>query len=321
MTLPVFDRILVTGGTGFLGRYVVERLVSQGHRPKATTFGEKESAARTEMPAGVDLVAADLTDRNQAKDLVETYRPQIVIHLAGTTGHNDPTGERCNRVNYEATVNLLDALRSGDVQRVVLIGTAAEYGDQPIPFREDMEPRPMSHYATSKVRANEYALEMHAKTGIPVTILRVFTAFGYGQPSKMFLSQLVTHGLLKRSFKMSDGLQKRDLVYIADVTTAILASLTPTDAVGRVINIGTGLGIPLRQIAVAVWEASGALRELLEIGSLDKAGDAAIDTEADISLARNILGWSPTAAVLNGSKPSTALLDTINRIKHDIVRA
>jgi nucleoside-diphosphate-sugar epimerase len=321
MTLPVFDRILVTGGTGFLGRYVLERLVLRGCRPRATTFGEDKTSGSAIELSGVDLVESDLTDRKQAKKLVEEYRPQTVIHLAGTTGHNDPKGERCHRINYEATVNLLDSLSLGQIQRVVLIGTAAEYGDQPTPFREDMEPRPLSHYAVSKVRSNEYALDLHERTGLPVTILRVFTAFGYGQPRKMFLSQLITHGLLNQQFKMSDGLQKRDFVYIDDVTTAILASLTAQKADGRIINIGSGRGRQLLQIANAVWNACGTKREFLEVGTLDKTGDAAFDTEADISLAREILDWSPTVEILDGSEPSMALLDTIRRIKHHLVPA
>ena len=294
MVMPGFDRVLVTGGTGFLGRYVLARLLSLGLRPLATTFGEPQLNVTDNALSQVDMIESDLAERDQVNDLVRSFRPQIVIHLAGTTGHNDPQGERCQRVNYEATVNLLDSLRGSEVSRVVLIGTAAEYGDQATPFLESMKARPLSYYAESKTRANEYALQMHATTGLPVTVLRVFTAFGYGQPHKMFLSQLITHGLLNQQFKMSDGLQKRDFVYIEDVTDAIMAGLAAPNAVGRVINIGSGRGIPLRQVAEVVWKACGADRELLEIGSMNKTGDEAFDTEADNSLAREILNWSPS---------------------------
>ena len=315
--MPVLDRILVTGGTGFLGRYVLARLVGQGYRPLSTTFNEKESLDAA-IAADIDLIGSDLTDPGATRDLVRSYRPEMVIHVAGTTGHNDPTGERCRQINYEATVNLLDALSDSAVKRVVLIGTAAEYGDQPIPFNENMEPRPLSHYAASKMKANEYALRMHTDPGLPVIILRVFTAFGYGQPRKMFLSQLITHGLLNKQFMMSDGLQKRDLVSIEDVTTAILSSLTAEKAVGRVINIGSGHGVPLRDVAEAVWKACGAEKSLLEIGAMEKTGDAAFDTEADISLAREILDWSPAQQILDGTEPGDALLDTIARMKRDL---
>ena len=95
--MAVFDRILVTGGTGFLGRYVLARLVGQGHRPLSTTFNEKESLDAA-IAADIDLIGSDLTDPGATRDLVRSYRPEMVIHLAGTTGHNDPTGERCRSV-------------------------------------------------------------------------------------------------------------------------------------------------------------------------------------------------------------------------------
>jgi nucleoside-diphosphate-sugar epimerase len=317
--MPVFDRILVTGGTGFLGRYILQRLVEQGHRPLSTTFKENETPLEPAVAGSVDLIETDLTDRDKTKELISSYHPQIVVHLAGTTGHNDPAGERCRRVNYDATVNLLDALAGSDVMRVVLIGTAAEYGDQLIPFNENMRPQALSHYGVSKVHANEHAIRLHAASGLPVTILRVFTAFGYGQPHKMFLSQLITHALLNKQFMMSDGLQKRDFVSIEDVTSAILAALTEEKAVGRVINIGSGRGVRLCDVAEAVWKACDADRELLQIGAVEKTGDAAFDTEADISLARELLDWSPSLQILEGAEPSDALLDTISRMKRDLL--
>jgi len=312
-----FDRILVTGGTGFLGRYVLKRLVTEGHRPLSTTFKENETPLDAAFAEAVDFVEIDLTNPEKTRELITSHRPEIVIHLAGTTGHNDPTGERCRQINYDATVNLLDALSTSDLNRVVLIGTAAEYGDQLIPFTETMDSRPLSPYGASKAMANEYAMNMHAASSLPVTILRVFTAFGYGQPRKMFLSQLITHGLLNQRFMMSDGAQKRDFVFIEDVAAAILASLTADAAVGRTVNIGSGHGVPLSDVANAVWNACGANKELLEIGALEKSGDAAFDTEADISLAAAILDWSPTTGILDGDQPSPTLLETIDRMKRD----
>jgi nucleoside-diphosphate-sugar epimerase len=134
----------------------------------------------------------------------------------------------------------------------------------------------------------------------------------------MFVSQLITHALLNQRFIMSDGLQKRDLVYIDDVTDAIMAGMAKPDAVGRVINIGSGCGIPLRQLARAIWSACNADSELLEIGSVEKSGDAAIDTEANISLAREILDWSPRVQIIDQGDPSLELLETIEKMRADL---
>ena len=124
MAESAMERILVTGGTGFIGRYVIARLASLGYRPFATTFGEGEHLRTLTGSDTADLVDIDLTDAEKTAELVASYRPQVLLHLAGTTGHNDPEGHRCQRINVETTVNLLNTLRGTSVERVVLIGTA-----------------------------------------------------------------------------------------------------------------------------------------------------------------------------------------------------
>lgn len=303
-------RILVTGGTGFIGRYVVRALEARGARPVVTTSGEAAATSGSNGHIGLDLTSASMT-----RQVIERIRPEAVLHLGGLTGggHSE---ERYHAVNYLGTVNLLEALAGSGVERVVLLGSAAEYGPQPVPFRETMELRPVSPYAASKARANEYALERSRDGGVPVTVLRVFTAYGIGQPRKMFLSQLIASALLNQHFKMSDGLQKRDFVYVEDVAAAILSSLTARNAVGRVINIAGGRGVALRDLAARVWHICDADPERLEIGVRTKTDDDAFDTEADISLAAELLGWRPQAPPID-AEPCPPLVEMIEAMRHE----
>ena len=310
MTHPAFERILVTGGNGFIGRHVTRRLLENGHEPLITVSGSRNPSP--------DATFLDVTDAAAVRSAFDSYRPTAVLHLAGTTGHNDATGDLCRRMNFDATVNIVDALRDKDVRRLVLIGSAAEYGPQPTPFREDMPARPVSVYGRSKTAACEYAMNAFSAAGLPVTVLRVFTAFGKGQTNKMFLSQLITAALLGRSFVMSDGEQKRDLVHIDDVVTAVINVLDSDGAVGKIINIGSGRGTPLKAIARTVWAECGADRELLIIGGRDKTGDDPYDTEADITLAGRLLGWSPTGRILDGDHAAPALADLIREMRCEL---
>ncbi len=306
---PAKTRILVTGGTGFIGRSVVDLLVTDGFNPLVTTFKK-----RAPHNAKFDVTEVDLTDESRTNTLIKSYKPEIVLHLAGVTpGHNDP--DIFHKVNFNGTVNLLRALDKTGVNRVIMLGSAAEYGDQPTPFREDMTAKPVSQYAVSKTKANQFALELNAANGLPVTILRVFTAYGFGQPDKMFFSQLIKHALLNHHFSMSDGLQKRDFVHVDDVTAAIKTSMTADNAVGRIINIAGGKGIALRDLAQHVWKICGADDDGLDIGSRDKTGDDSFDTEADISLAAEILNWRPGPAILSESGESPVLTETIRRMR------
>lgn len=314
MADPAFERILVTGGTGFIGRYVVDLLLREGFRPLITTFTGR-SLTENKVLSDIDVVKLDLTDASSTNDLVQTYRPQIVINLAGATGHDDPTGTRCHAINFNGTVNLLNALDRNGVGRVILLGSAAEYGDQSTPFTEAMPAQPASEYGCSKAKATSFAMGMHAANEFPVTVLRVFSAFGYGQPAKMFLSQLITHGLQNRHFKMSDGLQKRDYVHAADVAIAIRAAVTVENAVGKTINIASGRATVLRELALQVWDLCGADKGLLEIGSVEKTGDDGFDTEADITLAEQILGWLPQNSILDEPGKHFALPELIRQMK------
>jgi nucleoside-diphosphate-sugar epimerase len=303
-------KILVTGGTGFIGRYVVDRLRSQGIEPVVTTSSEPDAVAN-------GSAALDLTDAKSTDRVISSIKPDIVLHLGGVTGAGTTAG-LCDQVNFVGTVNLLQAVEKAGISRIVLLGTAAEYGDQKAPFREDMPARPVSPYAVSKAKANLYALELYAKAGLPVTILRVFSAYGYGQPRKMFLSQVITSALLGLRFNMSDGVQRRDLVFVEDVADAILAAMTDRRAVGRIINIAGGRAIALRDLATKVWDTCRADPKLLEIGTRDKASDDAFDTEADITLAAELLEWRPQTPFIADARPGHPLFEMIDRMRGDL---
>jgi len=300
-------RILVTGGTGFIGRYVVERLRSNGVEPVVTTSGA----------ASDGLVALDLTDAEAAERVILSKKPDIVLHLGGVTGAG-MSADRCHAVNYVGTVSLLKALEKTVVSRVILLGTGAEYGHQDTPFREEMATRPVSSYAMSKAKANEFAMDMHSRTGFPITVLRVFTAYGYHQPRKMFLPQVITHALLKHRFSMSDGRQKRDFVFVGDVVDAIIATIDAPRSIGRIINIAGGRAIALKDLAEKIWDLCSADLEMLQMGSLEKTNDDAFDTEANISLAAELLDWRPATPFIGDAGNGHPLIEMIGRMKQEI---
>lgn len=314
MPSSVFDRVLITGGTGFIGRYVLDRLVDFGIRPLVTI--RKDPAV---VPDQVDLLETDLTDTAKVTEIVNTYRPQAAIHLAGVTGSQDTSGRLCHEVNVTATKGLLAALERAGCDRVVMIGSAAEYGSQSTPFQEDMEPMPVSHYGRSKAEATAAALGMNKASGFPVTVLRVFTAYGLGQPGKMFLSRAISCALRGQPFEMTPGSQRRDHVFVADVADAVIKTLGNDEAIGKIINIGTGNAVRLSELAEAVWERCGADRGMLTVGNASQDADSKFDTEADITLAKTLLNWSPRTQLLSGSRNDDGLDLMIRRMRETMI--
>ena len=287
------QNILVTGGTGFIGKNLLIKLIENGFRPNVFCRNAERLLLEPEAQAKVSVREFDLLDFERLEKEVLEIRPQIVVHLAGATRFDPASADQSFDINFTATVRLLDALAQTDVRRVVLIGTADEYGNLPTPFREEMPANPLSQYAVSRNKANSHALQLFETAGLPIVILRLFTVYGYSQPKNMFLGQLIESCLRGERFEMTDGLQKRDYIHISDAVEAIYQSMRFPGIEGRVINIGGGNSIRLRDVAEKVWEICGAEKSLLQIGKRYKPINESFDTEADIGLAKKLLEWEP----------------------------
>ncbi|MBP9663882.1 MAG: NAD(P)-dependent oxidoreductase [Pyrinomonadaceae bacterium] len=308
-----FKRILVTGGTGFIGRYVTSRLVAEGHRPVVTQLELPTEA--TDLGSDVELVGLDLRDKEHVSRLLRDLRPDVVLHLAGVTGHSDADGRICDEVNNRATAHLLDCLTHDTVTKIVILGSAAEYGPQPTPFREAMSDDPRSPYATSRSQATRYAMSLASNVRLPVTVIRLFSVFGIGQPKKMFLPQLIEHAISGREFLMTIGTQLRDFIHVEDCVSAILLAASSSEANGKIINVAGGVGHKLSDVARVVWRYSGSDPDLLRIGSIDAHNDDAFDTHADIRLAMDVLGWSPKREFISNNESAEALVEMIESVR------
>lgn len=309
MSISPTDRVLVTGGTGFIGRYVVDRLVSGGHRPFVTQLGDVPSGFHG--VADVELVELDLRDEPGTERLVSKVDPTIVIHLAGITDRGEVESKLCEEINHRATCRLLDSLAARSMPRVIMIGTAAEYGRQPVPFFESAGVDPRSAYSLSRSMANRYALGLSESGKLSTTVLRLFSVYGVGQPRDRFLSQLIERAVRNVEFGMSDGVQRRDFVHVWDVADAIITAAFSPTATGRTINIGGGTGHRLADVARAVWQHCGAEPDLLKLGAIPKRGDDAYDTIADISLAADVLSWFPSVPFINDDGLGIGLVEMI----------
>lgn len=300
MTDTIFERVLITGGTGFIGLNLISELLAINCSPTILTRDEQINTLSETQREKSNLIELDITDYAALKGFILDFRPTLIINLAATLGRDDAGAETLYKVNYEAVENLLEASQAARVKRILLFGSADEYGYQPIPQTENLSLAPNSQYAVLKARINEFARQMYQKNGLPIVILRPFTVYGTGQPKGMFLSDAIECALHNLPFEMSEGRQKRDYIFISDFVRAILlASRTPRIE-GEVFNVGSGEAFPLREIARRVWEISGADASLLKIGARTASLAELHDTCADIGKAETSLGWRPTVSLNDG---------------------
>jgi UDP-glucose 4-epimerase len=291
---PSFEKIVVTGATGFIGRHLLEELVAAGHRPTAIARRlDQLDDLSPVLEKDVRWVELDLLDHDALDNLLGEEKPSLLFHLAGYTGvgkQGRTTEATLKALNVDATRYLLETATRVGTGRIVIVGSAEEYGNQPGPFDESMSLDPISPYGKSKAEATRIALDLHERINCPVVILRLFTVYGPRQPRGMFVRDAIESAVNNLMFAMSDGTQERDLVFIDDLRSALMASAWTPDIEGSVFNIGSGRSIRLVELARMIWEISQSSGEL-NVGVLARTEDDMKKTWADTSIANERLGW------------------------------
>jgi UDP-glucose 4-epimerase len=292
---------LVTGAAGFLGSALANRLAREGQQVRGLDDLSAGDPARLEP--NVLFTRGDVINRPKLWTLLQDV--DCVYHLAARVSVPESViyPREYNTVNVGGTVSVMEAMRDVGVKRVVFISSGAVYGDQDIqPFTEETPPDPASPYAVSKLSAEFYVRTIGALWGIETVVLRVFNAYGPGQPLPAahppviphFLRQTARGGTLVIHGK---GQQSRDFVYLDDVVEAMVASATAPDIDRMVMNIGSGVTTSIRTLAQYVIEAVGVGAEWMY---LDEQDPGPSQMCADINLARKKLGYQPRVTLQEG---------------------
>lgn len=295
-------RALITGGAGFIGSHIATRLHALGAQVRV--LDDLSGGYRENLPAGVEVIEASILDHDALERGVAGV--DWVFHQAAMVSVPESVAkpDQCVRVNVGGTERVLDAARRAGVKRVMFAASAAAYGDRPtLPSREDHAPDCYSPYAASKV-AGEMLMSVYARNyGLSTVSLRYFNIFGPRQdptsPYAAVISAFASRLLSGRQPSIfGDGKQTRDFTFIDNVVLANLLAATSERALaGEVINIGTGVRSSLLDVLEAmnrVAQAPGGP----EFGQ-PRAGDVR-DSVADITRAREILGYEPIVGLAEG---------------------
>ena len=287
-------RCLITGGAGFIGSALANRLVREGHHVRALDDLSAGDPAR--LDSQVLFTRGDVKDVPKLWTLLQHV--DCVYHLAARVSVPESIlyPRDYNDVNVGGTVAIMEAVRDAGVKRVVLASSGAVYGEKyRQPVSEKTIPNPDSPYAVSKIASEHYVFTIGVLCGIETVALRIFNAYGPGQfvPAShapvipQFLKQAQGGGSL---VVFGDGNQTRDFVYIDDVVDALFAAATASDVDRRIINVGSGQEVSINQLVEKVARATG--RKVSPLYSqADNGGVSRL--VADISLARRKLGFRP----------------------------
>ena len=297
-------RYLVTGGAGFIGSNTVDELVRRGHSVVVLddlSSGKEENLV--EVRTKITFVKGSITDLEAVQKAM--HQAECVIHLAARTSVprsvKDPL--ETNRINVEGTLNVLVAARDNKVKRVVFAASSSAYGETPtLPKVETMQPQPISPYGVSKYVGELYAQTFGRCYGLESVCLRYFNIFGPRQdpdsPYSGVLSKFATAFLEEQQpVVFGDGDQTRDFTYVDNAVQANLLASEVLGASGGVFNIGTGGRISLNQTLELLRRISG--KPLDAKHEAPREGDIR-DSQADVTKAREVLGYDPTVMFEEG---------------------
>lgn len=307
--MPVREPVLITGASGFIGGHLVRSIISTGKKPILLSRFDAASQKFDDIRDRARIMHADLTDGESIKKIIFETKPATIIHLAGTRGNGDARGAHiaCEAINAIATAQILEAAVSASVERIVIVGSAEEYGDQSGPLVESMPVQPRTPYGISKAKATEFALNMHRERGCPVVIVRPFSVYGSDQPRSMFIAEAVESSVRNITFQMSHGEQRRDLIFVNDVVRGLIAAASVERIEGQIINLGTGRAHRLRDVAEMIWKLTET-EAPLAVGARYAPQEELHDTWADITLARRLLDWEPQVDLETGLRETIRVM-------------
>lgn len=303
---------LVTGGAGFIGSHITQRLVAMGERVRVLdnfSFGKQENLRGLEDK--VEVIFGDLLDQGVVQKAMEGV--EVVFHQAAlrSVPFSVENPALVNRVNVEGTVNVLVAARDAGVKRVVYASSSSVYGNGPVlPKGEQHIPSPISPYAVSKLTGEYYCKVFTELYGVETVSLRYFNVYGPRQdPNSQYAA--VIPRFIRWAFRgeplevHGDGLQSRDFTYIDNVVTANLRAAHSREGIGGVFNVGQGKAHTLLDLVDLLQETLGI--ELRLLHTAGRPGDVR-NTLADIFQAERCLAYRPQVSFEEGIARSVEYL-------------
>jgi len=286
----MIERLLVVGGTGFIGRNLVlcamdfgfEIVVLSLHKP-----------SKDRMVDGVEYIQLDLIHSNLKSEL-PTDSFDYVVNLSGYIDHSEflQGGREVIQAHFDGVLNLVQFLEGKKLKRFIQIGSSDEYGNNSAPQHEEMRELPISPYSFGKVASSQFLQMLYRTQDFPVVILRLFLVYGPGQDNKRFLPQIIQGCLSGNDFPTSAGEQLRDFCYVDDIVQGIMSALYNEKANGQIINLASGEPIRVRDVVISIRDKLG--RGNPQFGEFPYRLRENMALYANISKAKEILGWRPT---------------------------
>jgi UDP-glucose 4-epimerase len=300
---------LITGGAGFIGSHLVDKLLSEKHElicldnfdPYYNPSIKRENIKSAMANGKFHLIEGDIRNRGQVEDIIIENSVEMIFHLAAQAGVRASIDNpiKTHEVNATGTLNILEAARNSNVKKVINASSSSVYGKMKyLPYDEEHPKNPVSPYGASKVAAEHYCRIFYELFGLKTTSLRYFTVYGRGIRPDLAISIFTKKASNNEPIEIyGDGNYTRDFTYVDDAIEATF--LAGNKGAGEAYNIGSGRRMTINELAEKIIAITGSKSKVIHTPA--KKGEAE-HTLACIDKAKQGLGWEPKINIETGLK-------------------
>ena len=315
-------RVLVTGAAGFIGSHLCELLVREGFSVRAyvhyNSYGRWPNLEQisADTRKDIEIVAGDVADSGSISKAIEGC--EWVFHLAALIGipYSYLAPASYVQTNVIGTLNVLDACRTHDVQRLLHTSTSETYGSaQYVPIDEKHPLVGQSPYSATKIGADKLAESYWLSFGTPVTTVRPFNTYGPRQSQRAIIPTIIAQAMKAQTVKLGNLDPVRDLTFVTDTARGFLAAARSDRAKGETVNLGVGSGVSIRELVERIGKLVGRKLEVeQENARMRREGSEVVRLVSNNEKARSLMAWKPEVDLDDGL---AATLDHIRKYPQD----
>lgn len=299
-------RVLVTGGSGFIGSNLVRSLLNQHHEIYLLVQPSDSLWRIQDIMNKVQIFYIGLTEFAAINTVIQTIKPDLIFHLASFGGMPYETDQKMVfDVNFHGTLNLLNACKKVGFECFINTGSSSEYGKKNIPMAENMVLEPLSDYAVSKAASTQLCLKEALFNQLPVYTIRPFSVYGDAELHTRLIPTIALSMIRDEPLQLSNPTLVRDFIYIDDMVAALLAVVDKKPTTHFIFNAGSGVQSTIQDV-VAAAQSSWAKKLTVQWGLHTQRPWEPTHWVADITQSQTILNWKPHFSLLKGIEKTIA---------------
>lgn len=281
-------KLLVIGGTGFLGSHVCREAIKKNYR----VISVSTKKTKFNLIKKVKYIKCDISNSTKIKRKLN-FEVDYIINFGGYVDHSDKN--KTYQSHFKGCKNLIDFYQKKKIKKFIQIGSSLEYGKTKSPHKEKIMTKKVillkSIYAKSKLLSTNYCMNAFKKNFFPVIVLRPYLVYGPGQKIDRLIPFIISKSLTNKTFPCSSGVQLRNFLFVEDFVKAIFKTLTKKNVNGEIINIGSNNNLKVKKVILMIKNYLNSGKPMF--GKIKLRKDESIKYYPSIKKAKNLINWKP----------------------------